>query len=270
MKRTELVRPTATSNPALQIYSPRESSINLSTALIDNPNMGGDCEQPGQLCTSSDFEIGTDAESSNAGGSIMADVLTAGRYNPMIEVEETSSLSTEPPPRNVGKPEPVKVSSCSMLKEYFAKSDPVELLRRYATIALTEDQISSVLRVVADETARALYDMFENLVYRASRLSLGAHVPGKRVPKQSSVRRLSQRSLGGESETEASSETSGAIRSDDGFTSICYSYEHSELEGVASPPDGLPTTECGPSDRASHQAGTTVCSPGSQILAALR
>ena len=107
----------------------------------------------------------------------MADALTAGRYNPMVEVQETSSLSTEPPPRNVGKPEPLKVSSRSMLKEYFAKADPVELLRGHATIALTEDQISSVLRVVADETARASYDMLENLVYRASyRLSLSVQI----------------------------------------------------------------------------------------------
>ena len=157
-----------------------------------------------------------------------------------------------------------------MLKEYFAKTDPVELLRGHATIALTEDQISSVLIVVADETARASYDMLENLVYRASRLILGATIPGKRVPKQSSVRRLSRRSLGAGSESEAGSETSGCIRSDDGFTSIGYSYEHSELEGVAAPPDGPPTTESGPSDRTSHQAGNTVCSSGSQTLAALR
>ena len=138
----------------------------------------------------------------------------------MVEVEETSSLSTEPPPRNVGKPEPLKVSSRSMLKEYFAKADPVELLRGHATIALTEDQISSVLRVVADETARASYDMLENLVYRASRLSLGAPIPAKRVSKPSSVRKSSRGSLGAGSESEAGSETSGAIRSDDGFTSM--------------------------------------------------
>ena len=270
LKRAKLVRPTVTSSPTLHIYSHRESSINLSTALNDNSNNGGVYEQPNQMCTSSDFEIGTDAESSNACGSTMADALTAGRYNPIVEVEETSSLSTEPPPRNMGKPETLKVSSRSMLKEYFAKADPVELLRGHATIALTEDQISSVLRVVADETARASYDMLENLVYRASRLSLVAPIPGKRVSKPSSVRKLSRGSLGAGSESEASSETSGAIRSDDGFTSIGYSYEHSELEGVAPPPGGPPDTECGPSVRTSHQAGTTVCSPGSQTLAALR
>ena len=185
LKRAKLVRPTVTSNSALQIYSHRESSIKTSVALVGNLNIDGEGEQPARPYSSSDFEIGT--ESSNAGGSTMADALTGGRYNPVIEVGETSSFSTEPPPRDIGKPEPLKNSSRSMLKEYFAKADPVELLRGQATIALAEDQISSILRVVADEYTRASYDMLENLVYRASRLSLGTPITGKRVSKQSSV-----------------------------------------------------------------------------------
>ena len=168
------------------------------------------------------------------------------------------------------KPEPLKVSSRALLKEYFAKAEPVELLSGHSTLALTEDQIACVLRVVADETARASYDMLESLVYRASRLNLNTSVPSKRVPRKSSVGSISQRPDKGESETEAGSDTSGAIRSCDDFESIGYAYEHSENELIATPPSSRPNLACGPNDPASSTLHFDAYSPGSQTLAALQ
>ena len=66
--------------------------------------------------SSSEKELETDAESSNAGGSTMADALTSGRYNPLIEVDKASSQSASLPPSPTGKPEPLKVSSRALLK----------------------------------------------------------------------------------------------------------------------------------------------------------
>ena len=40
------------------------------------------------------------------------------------------------------------------------------------TVAFNQDQISSILRIVADESARASYEMLNSVVVRASRLSL--------------------------------------------------------------------------------------------------
>ena len=45
------------------------------------------------------------------------------------------------------------------------------------------------MRVIADETARASYDMLENLVYRASRLSLASRSGSTKAAKQGSSRR---------------------------------------------------------------------------------
>ena len=222
------------------------------------------------MSSSSDYGLETDAQSSNAGGSTMTDALTSGRYNPLIEVDKVSTQSASLPPDPTGKPEPLKVSSWALLKEYFAKTDPVELLRGHPTIALTEDQISSVLRVVADETSRASYDMLENLVYRASRLSLNTSVPGRRVSKKSNVRSLSQGSDQGESETGAGSDTSGGIRSHDDFGSIGYAYEHSETEIIGRPPTAQLISGCGSNDQASPDLEFSVNSPGSQTLAALQ
>ena len=144
------------------------------------------------------------------------------------------------------------------------------MLRGHPTIALTEDQVSSVLRVVADETARASYDMLENLVYRASRLSLNTSVPGRRVSKKSNVCSLSQGSDQSESETEAGSVTSGGIRSDDDFRSIGYAYEHSETDMISRPPTAQLIPGCGSNDQASPDLEFSVNSPGSQTLAALQ
>ena len=137
------------------------------------------------------------------------------------------------------------------MKEYFSKTEQVELLRGHSTIALTEDQISSVLRVVADETARASYEVLENLVFRACILSLNTSVPGRRVSKKFNVRSLSQGSDQGESETEAGSDTSHGIRSDDDFGRIGYAYEHSETEIIGRPPTAQLIPGCGSNDQAS-------------------
>ena len=264
-KRAKLVRPATPLRPTLQDDIHSEPSIAPSTTSIGLHHGFGESEQPIRMGSSSDYGLETDAESSNAGGSTMADALTSGRYNPLIEVDKASSQSASLPPAPTGKPEPLKVSSRALLKEYFAKTEPVELLRGHSTIALTEDQISSVLRIVADETARASYDMLENLVYRASRLSLNTSVPGR-----SNVRSLSQGSDEGESEIEAGSDTSGGIRSDDDFGSFGYAYEHSETEIIGRPPTAQLIPGCGSNDQASPDLEFSVNGPGSQTLAALQ
>ena len=269
-KRAKLTRPATPIDPTVQIYSYRESSIASTSASIEPFQAHTELIQPDQQCSSSDFEPGTDAESSNAAGSTMADALVAGRYTPLIELDNATNQTASLPPIPRSKPEPLKVSSRALLKEYFAKAEPVDLLRDHSTLALTEAQIASVLRVVADEIARASYDMLESLVYRASRLNLNTSVPSKRVSRKSSVGSISQRSDQGESETDAGSDTSGAIRSCDDFESIGYAYEHSETELIATPPSSRPNLACGPNDPASLTLHFDADSPGSQTLAALQ
>ena len=56
-------------------------------------------------------------------------------------------------------------------------------------MAFTEYQIRSVLRVVADETASASYDILENLIQRASQLSIGSSPTQKKTIKRSGAKR---------------------------------------------------------------------------------
>ena len=77
----------------------------------------------------------------------------------------------------------------ALIKECFAQNDSFILPRRKPAVVFTEGQISYVLRVVADETSRASYDMLENLINRASRLSLTIEPVGKAANKKGSTRR---------------------------------------------------------------------------------
>ena len=97
--------------PALQDDTSSEPSIASSTTSNGLHHGFGEPEQPIRTGSSSDNGLETDAESSNAGGSTMADALTSGRYNPLVEVDKASSQSASLPPAPAGKTEPLKVSS---------------------------------------------------------------------------------------------------------------------------------------------------------------
>ena len=120
---------------------------------------------------------------------------------------------------------------------------------------------------------RASYDMLENLIQRASELRLDPTPSSKKTPKKASSSKSSvgssKFSSGGDYQSGGLSDTSGALCSDDNFSSIEYSFEHSELEVVASSPLAGPSTGCGPMDFQSS-GNLEVDSPGSQTLAALK
>ena len=88
------------------------------------------------------------------------------------------------------------------------------------------------MRVVADETARASYDLLENLVYRASRLSLATGPGGNQANKKSSSGSgpsvVTSAGRNRDSSSGGYSDTSGALRSADDLGSLGYSYKHSE------------------------------------------
>ena len=97
-KRAKFVRPATPLRPALQDVTSSEPSIASSTTTNDLHHGFGKPEQPIRTGSSSDNGLETDAESSNAGGSTMADALTSGRYNPLVEVDKASSQSASLPP----------------------------------------------------------------------------------------------------------------------------------------------------------------------------
>ena len=119
----------------------------------------------------SSSEIGhlTDNESDRYVGSTLAEALNPpAQYSLLVASDQSSDVATVKTPEEP-KFRPLGGSSRALIKVYFDNKEPERLPPGNPVIAFTERQLSRVLRVVADETARASYDMLEN---RASRLSL--------------------------------------------------------------------------------------------------
>ena len=86
--------------------------------------------------------------------------------------------------------------------------------------------MSSVLKIVADETVKASQDMLEGIIQKTRRLILKALVRplSTPVPPDAQSGRSSRSTT-----PEQLSDTSGALRSDDEFSSKGYSYESLKL-----------------------------------------
>ena len=116
--------------------------------------------------------------------------------------------------------------------------------------------------------------MLENLVYRASRLSLASRSGSTKVAKQGSSRRgfsvVTSAGRNRSSSSEGYSDTSGALRSNDDLGSLGYSFEHSDLEAQPELLHSEPTPGCSQMDPQSPQSNFNVDSPGLQTLASLK
>ena len=145
--------------------------------------------------------------------------------------------------------------------------------RGHATLVLNADQVQSILRVVADESARASYAMMEDIIERARRLNLSSNISnrygpadpfGSRVTPCSEVDGLSDRETDG-----AGSSNNGALRSDNDSSSIGYRYERTppSLSAISRPPQRYDISRVDPSSSEPHQQ---VASPGAQTLASLK
>ena len=177
----------------------------------------------------SDSEIGqkSDSESRRCAGSALAEALhpAAGESLP-----ETSDLVSNVTPDHLPAEPRILPSGGrirALIREYFTENESFRLSPGHPTIVFTEGQISNVLRVVADETARVSYDMLENLIHRANRLSLTSVPIGSGNNKKGSTRResfvVTSEGRYQDSSSGGCSDTSGALQNDDDFASIGYS-----------------------------------------------
>ena len=224
----------------------------------------------------SDSEYGhiSGGESEQGVGSTLTDALHPGarRTPPDTSEQDSDDTAIQPP---VG-PRPLSLGgrSSALIKECFAQNGSFRLPPGNPAVVFTGGQINNVLRVVADETARASYDMLETLIYRAIQLSLTTEPVGKATNRKGSARRGSSvvtswgRDL--DSSSGGCSDTSGALRSDDGFASIGCSYEHSDPEVIAEPPLVSSKPGCSRIDLESPVGSLNADCPVAQTLAALR
>ena len=96
--------------------------------------------------------------------------------------DESSHDSSIPdlPPRT--EPPPLSGTSRVIIKQCFTEVNPICLDPGHPVIALNQNQITSILRIVADESARASFEMLNSVVERASRLNFSS--PVKATPRR--------------------------------------------------------------------------------------
>ena len=247
--------------------TPGQTGVPSSNSPLPPPPLFGD--QSG-----SEFDRASDSESGPNAGSTLADALKTVHDCSLPVCSDQSSVATpfDPPrePRDV----PLGGRSRALIKEHFENSERIRFPPGHPVVAFTESQISAVMRAVADETARASYDMLENLVYRASRLSLASRPGGTKSSKGSSSRRgssvVTSAGRNRSSSTERYSETSWALQSNDDFGSLGYSFEHSDAEMQIGRSPSEPMPGSSRTDPQSPQTTFNLDSPGLQTLAALK
>ena len=180
----------------------------------------------------------------------------------------TPGLSAFAPYRFQGTPRntTLKPSRRALIKEYFAEADPSFFPTGHPVIAFTEDQVSTVLKVVAEATVRSTQSMLEKIIKQASKLNLG---PGG--DRSSPLKTMgTSKSKRGSTGSVQYNDTSGALRSDDEFSSIGYSFEGREHQEVAAPPVSTDRPSCSRADPTSFQSSFFAGSPGEQTLASLK
>ena len=218
--------------------------------------------------SSSEVEFETDAEStSRPAGSTIAQAITAKTRNPSLDISDSGSTIGPTTMQGTTKNTGLRTSGRALIKEFFAESETFNLPKGHPVVAFTEDQISAVLKVVAEEAARTTQNAMERLISQVSELNISpGSSGGQPTDKATGLGKRYRPSIcsGGYSDT------SGAIQSDDDFSSIGYSFEGPETSGIAHPPQAGTVASC---SRDVQTAGPSVFeagSPGEQTLASLK
>ena len=220
------------------------------------------------ILSSSEFAVDTDHDSiTNPAGSTIAQALKARTENHAAEANDTdSALLPVGLPRS-SRSASLGPSSRALIKEFFTNSEKFDFPKGHATVAFTEDQISTVIKAVADETTRSTIGVIESLIQKASQLRIGPEDDLENTLSKSGTRYPRR---AGSVSSGRHSDTSGAIRSDDNFSSIGYSYEGSDVAMIDAPPGTSGGFSCGPHDLASSMDVLDAGSPETQTLAALK
>ena len=131
----------------------------------------------------SDPAVETDAESSfDPAGSTIAQALDLKSRQLNVESSDAESAFTTVGLPVVSRSQSLKPTSRALIKEHFQTNDPFNFPQGHPVIAFTEDQLSSVLKIVADETVRASQDMLEGIIQQTRRLTLEATTSNVATP----------------------------------------------------------------------------------------
>ena len=137
-------------------------------------------------------------------GSLARSILAQALYCPTWPTDITCKLdstneSSVPLPPEVTGPALLSSSSRLIIKQF--RGDEFYItVSRHATVAFNQDQFSSILQIVAVESARASFDKLNSVVVRASQLNL-------RSPAGTTSRARSRKAKDPETDTDTGSDS---------------------------------------------------------------
>ena len=118
--------------------------------------------------TEDDCCFGMDMDTGSLARSTLAHALYHTKPTDITSPPESSNESSVPLPPEVTGCAPLTSSSRLIIKQCFEETNRIYLSPGRATVAFNQDQISSILRIVADESAQPSFEMLNSVGVRAS------------------------------------------------------------------------------------------------------
>ena len=117
----------------------------------------------------------SDHESTHYARSTLADALTPPKNLATMAYTsgESDCESSIRAPRDPVKETSVSITSREVIRRYFAETNPISLPQGHPTVAFNQDQMCHMLNVVADQTAKSIFEMMNSVIQKASQLNFG-------------------------------------------------------------------------------------------------
>ena len=212
----------------------------------------------------SKFGVDPDLESTtNPAGSTIAHALDVRSRNPVQIVPSSGGRPS------TSKDSRLKPSGRALINEFFSTTTDAHCFPEghpTPTVAFAKDQISTVLKVIAEQAVEWSCDKMEKLIAKANEMSIGP-TTSQDPTSQRSGKKFTHRA---DSLSGRLSDTSGAIRSDDDFSSIGYSYENFDTDKIDASSRAMDEASCSQQDHPANMEIYDADSPIGQTIASLK
>ena len=216
--------------------------------------------------TDDDSRFDMEIEAGSQARSTLAEALRSAKSTKIVcPVGSSNESSDHIAPVEPG-PTALSGTSRAIIKQCFSEVNATFLDPGHPVVVFNQDPITSILRIVADESARASFEMLKSVVERASRLNISGNKP-------SSSRTRARTPSGLESDTDAGSVSVTTYGLTGGETSPGLTTDtesRQDFQSSVKMPSPPVFADQEPFDPESNQGSPFGSSPGTQTLAAVR
>ena len=246
------------------VYQQEKTEEEITENILHDEQLSNQVPMDYRSQTDDDTCFGMETDT----GSLARSTLAQALYRP-AEVQNITypgGSSSETVPSEDPGPNPLSATSRVLIKQCFTETNPICLDPGHPVVAFNQEQITSILRIVADESARASFEMLNSVVQRASRLNLDSNT-------KSMAHRPTHSVSGIDTDTDVGSVSAITFdpnrdNSSIGFTSEAES--HPDFQSSVTLPTPPTVGDAGLVNPGCRTDSPAISSPGTQTLAAVR